>query len=143
MPQAIPDAPAATPLLSTTSTSVPLRARCHAVESPWMPAPMTRTSAREGREGAVRASMAYRQLVLAGCGAPRYRCGCCVALRRTARLGGTGVPAAAAPATRHGARDQTGHPRSLGFALRTQVPPDRRAAPHAAAAVMSALAGLL
>src|SRR3954454_5668152 len=41
-PHAMPDAPAATPVLSTTSTSSPRSARCQAVERPWTPAPMTR-----------------------------------------------------------------------------------------------------
>src|SRR3954454_18496943 len=47
----MPEAPAATPVLSTTRTSSPARARCHAVERPWTPAPMTRCLARAGREG--------------------------------------------------------------------------------------------
>src|SRR5215218_6828693 len=38
----MPDAPAATRALSTTSTSSPCSARCQAVESPWTPAPTTR-----------------------------------------------------------------------------------------------------
>src|SRR3982751_4002262 len=38
----MPDAPAATPSLSTTSTSSPAAARCHAVDRPWTPAPITR-----------------------------------------------------------------------------------------------------
>src|SRR5919106_3265067 len=38
----MPEAPAAMPVLSTTSTSSPCLARCQAVDSPWTPAPMTR-----------------------------------------------------------------------------------------------------
>src|SRR5918995_5316245 len=38
----MPEAPAATPVLSTTRTSSPASARCQAVESPWTPAPITR-----------------------------------------------------------------------------------------------------
>src|SRR5918992_496796 len=38
----MPEAPAATPVLSTTSTSSPRSARCQAVESPWTPAPTIR-----------------------------------------------------------------------------------------------------
>src|SRR6266536_3490806 len=41
-PQAMPEAPAATPVLSTTRTCSPCRARCQAVESPCTPAPITR-----------------------------------------------------------------------------------------------------
>src|ERR1700744_2590200 len=49
MPQAIPEAPAATPDLSTSSTSWPSRARCQAVERPCTPAPMTRVGVEVGR----------------------------------------------------------------------------------------------
>src|SRR4029453_4011692 len=38
----MPDAPAATPVLSTTRTCSPRWARCQAVESPCTPAPITR-----------------------------------------------------------------------------------------------------
>src|ERR671918_528299 len=38
----MPEAPAATSVLSTTSTSSPCSARCQAVDRPWTPAPMTR-----------------------------------------------------------------------------------------------------
>src|SRR4051812_2050864 len=38
----MPEAPAATPVLSTTSTSSPAAPRCQAVDSPWTPAPITR-----------------------------------------------------------------------------------------------------
>src|SRR5687768_12752390 len=38
----MPEAPAATPVLSTTSTSSPRSARCQAVDRPWTPAPITR-----------------------------------------------------------------------------------------------------
>src|SRR4051794_29431601 len=38
----MPEAPAATADLSTTSTSSPRSARCQAVESPWTPAPTIR-----------------------------------------------------------------------------------------------------
>src|SRR5690348_1620464 len=38
----MPEAPAATSVLSTTSTSSPFCARCQAVDRPWTPAPMTR-----------------------------------------------------------------------------------------------------
>src|SRR5918994_1695416 len=44
----MPDAPAATPALSTTSARPPPRATCHAVESPCTPAPTTRTGTDEG-----------------------------------------------------------------------------------------------
>src|SRR5688500_7804087 len=44
----MPDAPAAIAVLSTTTTSVPLRARCQAVERPWTPAPITSTDTEEG-----------------------------------------------------------------------------------------------
>src|SRR5215207_10058272 len=49
----MPDAPAATPVLSTTSTSSPERARCQAVESTWTPAPTTRKRTDEGSEAAM------------------------------------------------------------------------------------------
>src|ERR1700730_1262275 len=56
-PQAIPDAPAAMRVLSSTSTSRPLPrplsrnafARCQAVLRPWMPAPTTRYFVRVGK----------------------------------------------------------------------------------------------
>src|SRR5512133_2348910 len=41
----MPEAPAATPVLSTTRTCSPCSARCQAVERPCTPAPMTRYSA--------------------------------------------------------------------------------------------------
>src|SRR5262245_55749310 len=41
----MPEAPAPTPVLSSTSTSRPLAARCHAVARPWIPAPTTTTPA--------------------------------------------------------------------------------------------------
>src|SRR5689334_7669851 len=44
----MPDAPAATPVLSTTSTRSPAVARCHAVDRPWTPAPMTRIGTELG-----------------------------------------------------------------------------------------------
>ena len=48
----------ATPVLSTTSTSSPERARCQAVESPWTPAPTTRKRTDEGSwSGAWRGSL--------------------------------------------------------------------------------------
>src|ERR1700688_4119474 len=47
-PQAMPDAPAATAVLSSTSTCSPRCARCHAVERPWTPAPITSTEVEEG-----------------------------------------------------------------------------------------------
>src|SRR3954466_1234737 len=47
----MPEAPAATPVLSTTRTSSPALARCQAVESPWTPAPTTRCLAEAGRGG--------------------------------------------------------------------------------------------
>src|SRR4051794_36659553 len=47
----MPDAPAATPVLSITSTSSPALARCHAVERPWTPAPTTRCLTEGGRVG--------------------------------------------------------------------------------------------
>src|SRR3954470_5433085 len=51
----MPEAPAATPVLSTTTTSSPALARCHAVERPWTPAPMTRCLTEAGREGGTEA----------------------------------------------------------------------------------------
>src|SRR3954469_22266288 len=47
----MPDAPAATPVLSTTTTSSPALARCQAVDRPWTPAPITRCLTEGGREG--------------------------------------------------------------------------------------------
>ena len=55
-PQAMPDAPAPMPVLSSTRTSSPeprprassSLARCHAVESPWTPAPITTNLALSG-----------------------------------------------------------------------------------------------
>src|SRR3954470_9349008 len=47
----MPDAPAATPVLSITRTSSPALARCQAVESPWTPAPTTRCLTEAGRVG--------------------------------------------------------------------------------------------
>src|SRR3954447_292509 len=47
----MPDAPAATPVLSTTTTSSPALARCQAVERPWTPAPTTRCLTEAGRVG--------------------------------------------------------------------------------------------
>src|ERR1700722_4504288 len=44
----MPDAPAATAVLSTTRTSSPAAARCHAVERPCTPAPMTRYGIDDG-----------------------------------------------------------------------------------------------
>src|SRR3954453_8832001 len=41
-PQAMPEAPAATAVLSPTRTCSPCRARGHAMECPWTPAPITR-----------------------------------------------------------------------------------------------------
>src|SRR5512133_3697478 len=41
----MPEAPAATPVLSTTRTCSPCWARCQAVERPCTPAPMTRYAA--------------------------------------------------------------------------------------------------
>src|ERR1700761_3537268 len=46
----MPDAPAATSVLSTTRTSVPFWAACQAVDRPWTPAPMTRSGVEEGRD---------------------------------------------------------------------------------------------
>src|SRR3954453_24270054 len=52
----MPDAPAPTPVLSITSTSgvSPAAdcsfARCHALDSPWMPAPITRYLTDEGSD---------------------------------------------------------------------------------------------
>src|SRR3954452_5254222 len=62
----MPEAPAATPLLSTTRTSSPARARCQAVERPWTPAPITRCLADAGRVGGmfVLPSVAYRATAL-------------------------------------------------------------------------------
>src|SRR3954466_11127605 len=47
----MPEAPAATPVLSTTTTSSPALARCQAVDRPWTPAPITRCLTEGGREG--------------------------------------------------------------------------------------------
>src|SRR4051812_34716947 len=44
----MPDAPAATPVLSSTSTSSPSAARCQAVDSPWTPAPTTSVRTEPG-----------------------------------------------------------------------------------------------
>src|SRR5437763_7044249 len=44
----MPDAPAATPVLSTTSTSSPSAARCQAVDSPCTPAPTTSVRTEPG-----------------------------------------------------------------------------------------------
>src|SRR5919199_4122826 len=49
----MPEAPAATPFLSTTSTSWPCWARCQAVDRPWTPAPMTRCLAEGGTVGGI------------------------------------------------------------------------------------------
>src|ERR687888_848023 len=54
----MPDAPAPTPVLSTTRTSSPRSARCQAVESPWTPAPMTSTETDGGTVGATGTSKA-------------------------------------------------------------------------------------
>src|SRR3954469_2883865 len=68
----MPDAPAATDVLSTTSTSWPRSARCQAVERPWTPAPMTRIEADDGTrlgisvsEGALAHGGGHRQPKLA------------------------------------------------------------------------------
>src|SRR3954465_9143522 len=47
----MPEAPAATPVLSTTTTSSPALARCQAVDRPWTPAPITRGLTEGGGEG--------------------------------------------------------------------------------------------
>src|SRR5262249_37399603 len=47
----MPEAPAATSDLSTTSAPSPAAARCQPVESPWTPAPITRWRAEEGSAG--------------------------------------------------------------------------------------------
>src|ERR1700750_1473653 len=63
----MPDAPAATPVLSTTRTSSPDLARCHAVERPWTPAPITRCLTEAGRGGGMRglsSCVAYRAIAL-------------------------------------------------------------------------------
>src|SRR6476661_2720650 len=52
----MPDAPAATPVLSTTRTSSPAFARCHAVDRPWTPAPTTRCLTEGGRVGGMRSA---------------------------------------------------------------------------------------
>src|SRR5690348_2034718 len=49
----MPDAPAATPVLSTTRTSSPALARCQAVDRPCTPAPTTRCLTEAGRVGAM------------------------------------------------------------------------------------------
>src|SRR3954464_3628773 len=64
----MPEAPAATPVLSTTTTSSPALARCQAVERPWTPAPTTRCLTEAGREdgtgGSFAASVAYSAIAL-------------------------------------------------------------------------------
>src|SRR3954447_11565847 len=66
----MPDAPAATPALSTTSTSSPALARCRAVDRPWTPAPTTRCLTEAGRVGGTRfapsrgISVAYNAMAL-------------------------------------------------------------------------------
>src|SRR4051812_8058247 len=62
-PQAMPEAPAATAVLSTTRTCSPCRARCHAVDSPCTPAPIT-------RYGVVRISVSRRLPALEHGGLP-------------------------------------------------------------------------
>src|SRR3954467_11447746 len=62
-PQAMPEAPAATAVLSTTRTCSPCRARCHAVDSPCTPAPIT-------RYGVVRISVSRRLPALEHAGLP-------------------------------------------------------------------------
>src|ERR1700733_3617449 len=52
-PHAMPEAPAATSVLSITSTCPPCWARCQAVDSPWTPAPTTSVGMVAGREVAV------------------------------------------------------------------------------------------
>src|SRR3954453_17864261 len=80
----MPEAPAATPVLSTTTTSSPARARCQAVERPWTPAPTTRGLTELGGEGGTGGSfgaVAYHEMALpqrrrrslAGGGARRQR----------------------------------------------------------------------
>src|SRR5690242_16234992 len=64
----MPDAPAATPVLSTTRTSSPALARCQAVDRPCTPAPTTRCLTEAGRVGAMgrflRVAIAYRATAL-------------------------------------------------------------------------------
>src|SRR4051812_10253101 len=72
-PQAIPDAPAPTPVLSTTSTSSPARARCHAVESPWTPAPTTRWVTERGSMASVQRRLPALQHARAPVGPDRLR----------------------------------------------------------------------
>src|SRR3954463_69140 len=63
----MPEAPAATPVLSTTSTSSPALARCHAVDRPWTPAPTTRCLTEAGREGGtelLRDGVAYHAMAV-------------------------------------------------------------------------------
>src|SRR5262245_981434 len=47
----MPEAPAATSDLSSTSACSPAAARCQAVDSPWTPAPITRWRAESGSAG--------------------------------------------------------------------------------------------
>src|SRR4051794_35120502 len=61
----MPEAPAATPVLSTTTTSSPALARCQAVERPWTPAPITRCLTEAGREGGTGGSFAAAVLPIA------------------------------------------------------------------------------
>src|SRR5262245_63269162 len=48
-PQAMPEAPAPTPVLSSTRASSPASARCQGLDSPWPPAPTIRCRAESGR----------------------------------------------------------------------------------------------
>src|SRR6478735_11231627 len=105
----MPDAPAATPVLSTTRTSSPAFARCHAVDRPWTPAPTTRCLTEGGRVGGMRSAplgVAYwattlpnsseRPTVPAAC-APGNR----IVLRRGARPDSVGATPASAPCPGH------------------------------------------
>src|SRR5919108_5502015 len=72
-PQAMPEAPAPTPVLSRTTICAPSPsrrafsslARCHAVESPWTPAPMMTNRAAEGGD-IVRLPCAGEGVLVAG-----------------------------------------------------------------------------
>src|SRR3954447_8732965 len=69
----MPDAPAATPVLSTTTTSSPALARCHAVERPWTPAPTTRCLTEAGRVGGTRIRLLGTSVAYYATALPRVR----------------------------------------------------------------------
>src|SRR5712691_9723599 len=68
----MPEGPAPTPVLSKTTTSLPdpsprassSFARCHAVESPWTPAPITTNRELLGREGMNRSPYCWKRVAV-------------------------------------------------------------------------------